>query len=157
MRSFRNGFTLIELLVTILIFFVVGSIVLLNISGSRSKADLTSATEEIGASLREAQSNALNQKNGLAWGVHFSNATNTSPFFALFQGAYSTTGTVGYYVLPSSVSYVTSTLGFGSSTDVIFSQVTGMASASTSIGLYMPKQTISSTIISVASSGAVIY
>lgn len=158
MKQSRSGFTLIELLVTLAIFIILGGVVLVNFAGRRTDTDLVDTTEQIGATLREAQSDAMAQKNGVAWGVHFSNSTATAPFYVLFSTSYSSATTAGYYPLPTSVAYNTSTLASGATLDVIFSEVTGGASVSTSIGLYMPKENVAySSTISVASSGAVSY
>lgn len=160
----RKGFTLIELMVVFGIMIALGAIVFANLAGRRTDADLTATTQEVATLLRQAQSDAVAQQNGavsgnsVSWGVHFSNATATAPFYALFNGSYSATTTVGYYALPSTVAYQTSTLAAGASLDVIFSPITGAASTSTSIGFYMPKEnTAFSSTISIMSSGEVSY
>jgi prepilin-type N-terminal cleavage/methylation domain-containing protein len=161
----RKGFTLVELLVVAVIMMIIGATVVVNLFGRRTDADLTAATQQAATLLREAQSDALAQENGatqgsssVAWGVRFSNATATAPFYALFSGSYSATTTVGYYSLPSTVSYRTSTLASGATLDIIFSPITGAASASTSIGFYMPKESAAfSSTISIASSGEISY
>jgi hypothetical protein len=90
--------------------------------------------------------------------VHFANTTATPPFYALFNGSYTASTTTGYYALPSTVAYQTSTLAAGATLDVIFSPITGASSVSTSIGFYMPKEnTAFSSTISIASSGAISY
>lgn len=156
MKKLTSGFTLIELIITLGIFILLGGIVFINIAGRRSETDLFDTQEQIAAVLREAQSNSMAQKNGVAWGVHFDNSTTTAPFYILFFTAYSATTTVGGNVpLPASVSYNTSTLASGATLDVIFSQLVGNTT-STSVGLYMPKQSFSNTI-TIASSGAVSY
>jgi prepilin-type N-terminal cleavage/methylation domain-containing protein len=158
MKKSTSGFTLIELIVTLGIFIVISGFVFINIAGRRSQTDLLDATDQIGALLREAQLDSTAQKNNASWGVYFANSTATSPFYVLFTNTYSVSNTIGYYILPASVSYNTATLASGATSSVTFSQVTGMASASTSIGLYMPKQSVSfSSTISIASSGAISY
>lgn len=97
------------------------------------------------------------QEQGVSWGVHFANATNTAPFYAFMASStYSTATVVGYYRLPPSISYLTSTLASGAALDVTFSPITGAASASTSIGLFAVGQALSSTI-RISSSGATSY
>jgi type II secretory pathway pseudopilin PulG len=152
------GFTLIEIIITLGVFIVLSGIVLVNITGQKSLTDITNTSAQIVATLRQAQSDSMAQKNGVSWGVHFSNATNTTPFYALFTTSYSPTTTVGYYPLPASVAYNTSSLASGATLDILFSQLSGAASASTSILLYMPKQsTAVSSTISIGSSGVVSY
>jgi type II secretory pathway pseudopilin PulG len=161
----RKGFTLVELLVVFGVMIALGAVVFATLASRRTNADLTATTEQIATLLRQAQSDAIAQQNGavqgvsVSWGVHFSNSTSVVPFYALFTGAaYSATGTVGYYPLPLTVAYQTSTLATGATLDIVFAPIAGTASASTSIKLYMPKQsTIFSSTISVASSGEISY
>jgi type II secretory pathway pseudopilin PulG len=160
----RKGFTLVELILVLGIMIAIGAIVFASLASRRSEADLAATTQQVATLLRQAQSDAVEQQNGavagssIAWGVHFSNATNTVPFYALFTGSYSATATVNYYPLPTTLAYQTSTLASGATLDVIFSPITGASSVSTSIGFYMPKQnTAFSSTISIASSGQVSY
>jgi type II secretory pathway pseudopilin PulG len=159
----RKGFTLIELLVVFGIMIAVGAVLFANLAGKKNNADLTATTQEVGTLLRQAQSDAAFQENNtqatdVAWGVHFANTTATPPFYALFTGSYAASTTVGYYALPSTVAYTTSTLAVGAALDIIFSPITGVSSASTSIRFYMPQEnTAFSSTISIASSGAVSY
>ncbi len=154
----KKGFTLIELIVVVAIMLVIGALAL-RLPSRGYYQSLQSATLSIASLLREAQSDAMAQEQGTSWGVRFANATNTKPFYALFASStYAASAVKGYYSLPSSVSYVTSTLGLGSTTDVVFSQISGAASISTTIGLYVPNDlAISSTYISVVNSGAISY
>ncbi len=154
----EKGFTLIELLVVMGILVALSVITVVNLAGKRTDTDLVSATQQIATLLRQAESDSMAQEGGASWGVHFSNSTSTAPFYALFSGSYATGTVSGQYPLPPTVAYVTSTLASGATLDVSFSQITGAASASTSIGLYMPKEnTAFSSTISIASSGAVNY
>jgi prepilin-type N-terminal cleavage/methylation domain-containing protein len=131
LKKYSSGFTLIEILVTLAIFIVLGGIVLLNISGKRSTVDLTNTSEQIASTLREAQSDAMAQKNNASWGVRFSNTTTS--FYALFSGSYATGTIAGKYTLPNDVQFDPSSVTVGSFVDVTFAQVTGIPSASTSI------------------------
>lgn len=155
----KKGFTLIELIIVFGIMLAITAVIFASLGTRKVDTDLTSTTQQVATLLREAQSDAMNQEGDVPWGVHFSNLTSTRPFYELFTTSYSTATVVGNpYQLPSTVSYVTSTLGVGSTTDVIFSPISGFASASTSIGFYLPKEsTAFSSTISVASSGSVSY
>lgn len=140
------------------ILIVLSVITVVNLAGKKTDTDLISTTQQIATLLRQAESDSMAQEGGVSWGVHFSNSTSTAPFYALFSGSYATGTVSGQYRLPPTVAYVTSTLASGAALDVSFSQVTGAALASTSIGLYMPKEnTAFSSTISIASSGAVNY
>jgi type II secretory pathway pseudopilin PulG len=159
----RKGFTLVELVLVFGIMIALGAVVFANLAGKKNNADLTATTQEVATLLRQAQSDAAFQENNtqandVAWGVHFANTTATPPFYALFTGSYAASTTTGYYALPSTVAYQTSTLAAGATLNVIFSPITGVSSVSTSIGFYMPKEnTAFSSTISIASSGAVSY
>jgi type II secretory pathway pseudopilin PulG len=155
----RRGFTLVELIVVIGIIIATSVVVLMSLFGRRSDADLIATSQQAATLLREAQSDAVAQEGDVAWGVYFSNATASAPFYALFSGgSYAMTTTVDNYPLPPTVAYQTSTLASGATTSIIFSPITGSASASTTIGFYMPKGSAAfSSTISVASSGEVNY
>jgi len=160
----RKAFTLIELLLVFGIMIALGAIVFANLGGKRTSADVAATGQEVATVLRRAQTDAVEQENGVvqgvsvSWGVHFANVTGTAPFYALFAGTYSPTTTVGYYPLPSTVSYQTSTLAAGATLDVIFSPITGVTPTATVISFYMPKENAAfSSTISVATSGAVSY
>jgi type II secretory pathway pseudopilin PulG len=155
----KKGFTLLELVIVFGILLAISAVTFVSLATRKINTDLTSTTQQIATLLRQAQSDAMNQEGDVPWGVHFSNTTATPPFYALFTTSYSTTTIVGNpYQLPTTVAYQTSTLGVGSTTDVIFSPISGFASASTSIGLYLPKESAAfSSTISIASSGSVSY
>ena len=152
----RAGFSILEALLVMFVGAILAAILFPGLAAYRNKNELSSTAKQIAATLREAQSRAGARASSTTWGVHFENSTSTYPFFSLFYGTYATSTRVGYYKLPASVSYVTSTLGAGSSTEVTFSQVVGAPSASTSVSIIMRSGDSSSTI-SVASSGAVSY
>ncbi len=160
----RKGFTLVELMAVLGIIIALGIVIFAILAGQQSDADLSATTQKVATLLRQAQSDAAAQENGAAqgssvsWGVRLSNTTNTAPFYALFTGSYSASATVGYYRLPTTVAYQTSTLALGATLDIIFSPITGTASTSTNIGFYMPRESAAfSSTISIASSGEVSY
>lgn len=152
----KRGFTLIELLIVIAITVVLASVVIINLGSRKLGTDLTVTTQQIATLLRQAQSDSMAQEGSGSWGVHFANPSTGTPFYALFSGSYATGSVMGQYRLPGTVVYRTSTLASGATLDIIFAQVSGAASASTSVGLLMPSAGLSSTI-SVASTGAVSY
>jgi prepilin-type N-terminal cleavage/methylation domain-containing protein len=154
-----KGFTLIELLITVSIVVIILLASFVNLRGGNNLITLNDTTRQVATLLRQAQSNAMAQKSNTTWGVHFENATITQPFYALFGGAsYSTTTIVGRYILPTAVAYTTSTLASGATRDVLFAQITGIPSASTTIGFLVPTQlVVSTTLVTVSVAGAVSY
>lgn len=152
----RAGFSILETVLVLFVGAILAGILFSGLVGHRNRSELSNTARQVAATLREAKSKAGARASSTAWGVHFENSTSTYPFFTLFYGTYATSTRVGYYKLPASIAYVTSTLDTGSSTEVTFSQITGAPSASTSVSIITRSGDASSTI-SVASSGAVTY
>ncbi len=182
----HRGFTLIEMLIVIAIVMVIGVALLLSAPGEKASLQVTSVTQEIATTLREAQSRTMSgDENGQTvsgfWGVEMANTTATTPYFGLFF-ATSTAGITssialvgGHYALPSSVAYTTSTLPVGGSLFVYYSAggvapgqpigaygicggFTCPATTTISVGLYESRTTpLVSTTISIAPTGEVGY
>ena len=144
----KQGFTLIEALVVLAVVAVIAVITFGGFLGGAHQADVSSTAQQIVASAREAQSNSASQFKGMTWGIHFENATNTAPFYAVFTGNSYAAGTVeSTYRLPADVAFVSSTLAPGTKIDVTFNPVSGIPSASTTIRIYaIATPSISSTI-----------
>ncbi len=132
----RKGFSLVEILIVIGITAVIGVVVLTSLTGRRHRVELENTARQIATLLREAQSRSMSQDSSTSWGVHFENSTTTAAFYELFSGTvYSTSSVVGHYRLPNIVRFATSSVPSGSSSTVIFAQITGLPSASTTISL----------------------
>lgn len=151
----RRGTTLFEIIIAIGLIAAISAVIFLNLLKRKGAGELEAATRQIVALLREAQSRSVSQSDGAGWGVHFENSTSTAPFYAIFRSAYSSENLVGYYRLPSVVGYATSSINFGASKEIIFTQINGAANASTSIKLLLLNDPSVSSTIYVASSGAV--
>ncbi len=124
---------MIEILIVAAITVLIVGVVAINLSQSHTGGDLTNATKQIAALLREAQARSITQASGTTWGVHFDNI-GTAAFYALFYGSsYSSGASANYVRLPADLCY--STPAQGTSTNVIFSQISGLLSATTSIKL----------------------
>lgn len=138
-RNFRAGkdkrraFTIVELLLGIGIIVILTAVTLTTILSRKSRTELDNTVRQIASLLREAQTRSINQASSTSWGVRLENATS-NPFYSLFMtSTYSTDTRVGYYTIPASMRYATSSLPVGSSIDITFSQLTGSPSASSSI------------------------
>jgi len=159
LRFNEKGTTLIELLIVVSIIAVISMVSLLSLLGRSAQTDLSNVTEQMASLLREARAHSVSQASSTSWGVHFDNSTTTAPFYTLFYSqTYSTSTTIGYYKLPSGLAYATSSISSGSSVDVTFAQLSGRASSSASIKIYITgKGSSNSSTISVASSGAISF
>lgn len=149
----KKGFTILELVLVMGIVVALGVAAAVMLTGKKSSNDLSTTVTQITALLREAQTRSITQAQGASWGIHFSNATNTAPFYALFSSYYSPTTTTDYYRLPTDVAYNSLTLAPGGTLDVMFAQVSGIASVSTTIGFYNTAQPSLTSGISIAPSG----
>jgi len=152
-----RAFALLEAVIVMGILAAIALITLPSLFTGSHSADLTAATQQIIASAREAQSQSINQSSNTLWGIHFSNATNTPPFYAIFAGSSYATGTVkSVYTLPSTLSYISSTLPTGSSVDVTFTPISGIASATTTIGIEVVAQPSLVSMITINAAGLVL-
>lgn len=152
----NSGFSIIELLLTLSIVAILGVVLSLNLVGRRSASELTLTAQSIAATLREAQSRAVMQASSSAWGVHFDNGS--SPFYAIFSGAtFSTSSQYSRTSLPVTLRFTTTTIAQNNTADVNFAQLTGAASGSSSIAVYILANPQSSSSISIDPTGAISY
>lgn len=156
MRGPRTGATIIEVVLVAFLVVIFASVTLVSILGRRGTSEFDNGTKQIAALLREAQSRSLSQSGGTNWGVYFDNSTSTTPYYALFSGSYSTSSRVGYYTLPSSLQYVTSSIAVGGTKAIVFDALTGRTNA-TSVAVQIIRNSRVSSTISVATSGVVSY
>jgi type II secretory pathway pseudopilin PulG len=156
MKTRREGFSIIELVLVVGLIGLIATVSGLSLVRRKGTTELDSMTRQIVAALREAQSRSMSQNMSTTWGVYFSNSTS-SPFVSLYHGTYSTTTRVNYYRIPSAVRFVTSSLAVGATTTVTFSQISGLASASTTIRLQLVNEPNTSATIRIASSGAISF
>lgn len=151
----RRGFTVIELVLSMGIVVLFSLVMFASLMGRKGKTELEGDAQKITALLREAQSRSVSQASSSAWGVYFENATTS--FFALYAGTYSTSSRINFVRLSTNVQFISSTIAVGATRTVSFAQLTGLASASTSIGVILRNDARFSSTISVASTGVVRY
>ncbi len=154
--SSRSGFTIVEVAVSVVLLVIIAVVAIAYLPSFRTGSDLTTTASQMTTLLREAQNNAVAQKNNVAWGVHFENPTGGHPFYAIFNSStYSVGVIVSRYNLPSTIGYTTTTLNLGSTTDVIFTVITGSPNASTSVSIYSLASSTQGQVISIATGGTV--
>ena len=155
----RRGFTAIELLLVVAMILILGIVSFSTLSGRKGKTDLLGERDQMVGLLRQAQSYSVSQSSSTLWGVHFDN-TGAKPFFALYHTAYSTSTTIGYYGLPSSLAYVATSVPAGRYVEISFQQLSGLlvSNSSSSVAIYAPSALgIGSSTISVSSAGSVSF
>lgn len=136
----RKGFTLIEVLITLAIVIAIGTVSYVNLIGRKSTANLTATTTQIGDLLRQAQSDSMTDAQGAEWGVHLDGTTSTMEYFSLFSspnGTYASGTLSSKYSLPPGICYATSTVAVGSSTNIVFTAISGIPNASTTVILQL--------------------
>ena len=154
----EKGYTLSEMLIVMGIIVILALVSMTSFVSRRNQSQLTSTASTMAGLLREAQSRSVAQESSTSWGVHFENSTTTSPFFALFASPYASSSQVGHYSLPAWVGYVSSSIRAGSYAEVRFAQISGAASGSSSIAIYLLQgNPLISSTISISSVGSISY
>lgn len=129
----KKGFSLIEVLLVTAILAVLGTVGSGFFGFYAKNIELDATAKAITADLKFARSKALAGENGLHWGVHFENGAS-SDFYVIYSSPTST------YANASTTAMSTTTLGSGivfvapptsSSTNILFTTVTGATSSST--------------------------
>lgn len=140
-----RGFTLIELLVVISLVTILAGGVGINIVSYQRNQALDLATQQLAATIRDAQNRSITQNSGLQWGIYFKNEATSTDFYALFAGnsySGSATTTLTYFSYPIEFSIPSST----SSSEVTFAQLSGLPNASTTVSITNGSNTKSITI-----------
>jgi len=154
----RNGFTLIELIISIGIVAIISSIGFINLVGYNQRKNIGLVGQEVVAVLRSAQNYSTSQESGSQWGVHFENSTSSEEidFYELFAGS-SYSGSTVMQKVPLESGVIFSSPSTGESLDIVFSAVTGLPGASSTIKVTVSgNESVSSTII-INSNGQIQY
>lgn len=145
------GFTLIELIVSVSIMFTVaamGFFVLRN----QLLGTLDNSAEIIATRLEGAQSLAIAGASSSAWGVRFNNVTTSTPLYAYFMGPTYVAATQTFY-LPGGIEFQSPAAG--TTTDVVFSELSGNSSVSTTIIIRLKSDTAKTRTIRISGKGKI--
>lgn len=146
----RNaGFSLIELIIVVLFLALAGSAALF-IFKNQEIGTLESEAQAAAARAREARGRAFAGVSGVAWGIHFENAT-TTPFYALFPGPTYASSTSTVFNLGTLVQYAT--LPQGSSTEILFTKLSGTIATDTSIQFKLATDASKTKTLSISAEG----
>ena len=131
MYKFENGFSLLELLIVITIVVLLASIGIGYYLNYGKSVEINSSAQIIVFDLKQVQSKAMIGEGGYKWGIHFVNPLGTAKdYYEIFSTGtdYSTSPTIiSTNYLPSSATF--NSPGDNSSTDIIFSKISGSATA----------------------------
>ena len=148
-----KAFTLIELLIVIGITAIMAVFLIMSPLSFRSRQDLNLTVLEMTAVLRNAQDNSISQESGSVWGIYFDN-TNDSGFYDFFSGSdYSSINIVSRSSLRSNIKFIQPAIG--ASSTVIFSAVSGLPVASTTIIIALREDLSSSRAIIINANGQI--
>jgi len=157
-----SAFTLIELIISISIIAILAGVGFMSIVNYKQRQDLTSTTQEIIEVVRNAQNRSLSQEatstagSGGRWGVYFENPASGTDFYDLFKGTTYASGTmVSRSVLPSNIQF--DIPASGSSSTIIFSPITGLPNAATTIKISLISSPTSSSTITINTNGTINY
>lgn len=149
----EKGFTLLELLIVIGITAILAVFLIINPLSFRSRQDLNLTVSEMVAALRNAQNNSISQESGSVWGIYFDNIDG-SGFYDFFSGSnYSSANIASRSSLRSSVKFVQPAVG--ASSTVIFSAVSGLPAASTTIIIALREDFSSFRAITINANGQI--
>src|SRR3989344_5087517 len=143
-----KGFTLLEILISIAVISVVTVLIVSGFSSFRESARLNEAQSQILGILRDARNRTLSSEKNTQYGVHFENSRAV-----LFLGSFYNSGSASNepYLFPPTTRI--SEIGFGGPVDVIFTRLSGSASASGTVTIESISNTSKIKTITIISSG----
>ena len=142
MRVFNHkilGFSLLELVIVIAIIAILSSIGFVKLTDYFIRNNLEKDAQKIAFTLKNARDRSMSQDRGLQWGVHFENPATGKGFYELFAGASYPGQTILRNNLNTGVEFLNPSAS--STLDILFSKVTGLASASTTIVIALSEDT----------------
>lgn len=155
-KTNKKGFSLFEFLIVIAIFSIMAIFTSTNLFNVSQTKNLENDVQKIVFILRSARDRSVERENSTRWGVHFENSTSSHDYFVLFSGADYLTGTStirtelksgNEFVYPAS----------GASTDIIFSEVYGLPSTTSSIIIALKDNISASSTIQILQQGQIQY
>jgi len=125
------GFSLLELVIVIAIIAILGTVGFVKLTDYFIRNNLEKDAQKIAFTLKNARDRSISQDRGFQWGVHFENPATGKGFYELFAGASYPGQTILRNNLNTGVEFLSPSAS--STLDILFSKVTGLASASTTI------------------------
>ena len=145
----RRGFSLLELIITVTLLFAIAGARFFALR-SQLLGALDGSAEVAVSRLKDAQSLAIAGASNITWGIRFDNTVSSTPAYYLFSGASYATATQRFY-FSKGVEYQSPAAG--TSTDIVFSKLSGNSSASTTIILRLKSDTARTRTIRISGKG----
>ena len=164
--SSKKAFTLIEVLLVMgitSVLLVMGAINMLGYIGSQN---LESESRAIVALLRDAQSKSMSQESESRWGVYlYNNAGEERDYYAIFQADEALVASSSYVGIPGNTlerktmrsNIELTNPAEATSTVILFTKVSGLPSASTTISLRKTGDDSSQKTVLISGNGKIDY
>ncbi len=165
-RASRAGFTFIEVLLVLGITAILLVVGVLNTFNYVTRQKLETEARAAVAMLRDAQARAMGQDDESRWGVYFaSESGSTRDYYVFFQADETLVASSSYTGVPgtaleqrtmeSNITFVSPVAG--SSSTILFSKVSGLPSASTTVSLQLIDNDASLKTIFISGNGKIDY
>lgn len=129
-RNHTSGFTLLEILLVVSILAIVTTVGIGVYRNLAKRVEFEEAKAVFVSDMKYARAAAMSGESGLPWGIHVENSADDT--YAMFSGSSYASGTVdSTTTLPMGV--VWASPSEGTSTDILFSRITGTTTAATVI------------------------
>jgi len=145
----KAGFSLLELVIVITTIAILGTVGFVKLTDYFIRNNLEKDAQKIAFTLKNARDRSITQDRGLQWGVHFENPASGKGFYELFAGTSYPGQTILRNNLNTGVEFLNPSAS--STLDILFSKVTGFASASTTIIIALSEDTSITKSISISS------
>lgn len=146
----KTGFTFIEFIISIAIIAIVAVLVVSGFSSFRESVHLNETQAGILGILRDARTRTLSSEKNTVYGVHFE---STKAVLFLGNSYNPNSSSNEQYLLPFGARI--SLISLGGPVDVVFSRLSGSASASGAITIESTANPSKTKTITIISSGAV--
>lgn len=138
-----RGFSLLELLIVMSIMVVLLAAGSGFYRGFGKNVELSSASQNIAADLRQMQSKAMIGDSGYKWGARFVKNASGSDYYLLFSTDGTNSTTTATTTLSSGITFLDPASG---SKDIIFSKITGTTTAATTTSITLEGMVATTTI-----------
>lgn len=145
-----KGLTILETMIAVSVIGIVSMLFYTALSEFHAQSSVGTGANIVMGVLRDARARTLSGKSNMQYGVHFE-TTRT----VLFEGAAYNTGAPTNEVFAIPTGAHISTINLGGASDIIFSRITGFASASGTVIVSAVRNVLQTKTISIVSTGII--